>query len=104
MNPLTQKIQLTNCSRWFLATLFTGNLIGSDPLLGPLQNNGGATFTHYLLSGSPAIDAGNPDVTGSGGFTCQATDQRGVPRPQGAQCDIGALEVSYPRYLPLVRR
>jgi hypothetical protein len=41
-----------------------GNLVGSadmpiDPLLGPLQDNGGPTKTHALLSGSPAIDAGN---------------------------------------------
>src|SRR6266851_3820593 len=41
-----------------------GNLVGSagapiDPLLGPLQDNGGPTFTHALLIGSPAIDAGN---------------------------------------------
>ena len=37
----------------------TSDMIGVDPLLGPLQNNGGATFTHALLSGSPAINAGS---------------------------------------------
>jgi hypothetical protein len=62
-----------------------GNIIGQDPLLGPLQNNGGPTLTHALLPGSPAIDAG----TNTG---CPSTDQRGASRPQGAACDIGAVE------------
>ncbi|MEM9162924.1 MAG: choice-of-anchor Q domain-containing protein, partial [Cyanobacteria bacterium P01_F01_bin.4] len=56
-----------------------------DPMLGALQDNGGPTFTHALLSGSPALDAANP-----GDFP--ATDQRGTARPQGAQPDIGAYE------------
>jgi hypothetical protein len=63
-----------------------GDLINTDPLLGPLQDNGGPTETHALLPGSPAIDAGDDSA-------CPATDQRGVPRPQGDQCDIGAYEV-----------
>src|SRR5437667_9128237 len=37
-----------------------GDQIITDPMLGPLQNNGGHTFTHALLPGSPAIEAGNP--------------------------------------------
>jgi predicted outer membrane repeat protein len=37
----------------------TGDQINTDPMLGPLQDNGGSTFTHQLLSGSPAIDAGD---------------------------------------------
>lgn len=57
-----------------------------DPKLGPLADNGGPTMTHALLAGSPAIDAGGPD--------CPATDQRGLPRPQGAGCDIGAYELT----------
>src|SRR6185295_11440420 len=57
----------------------TGNLLDIDPLLGPLQNNGGPTDTHALLPGSPALDAGI-----SGGPN---TDQRGFPRP----FDIPAL-------------
>lgn len=63
----------------------------ADPLLGPLQDNGGSTWTHALLAGSPAIDAGDPDA-------CLATDQRGLPRPvdgdgdETAVCDIGAVE------------
>jgi CSLREA domain-containing protein len=57
-----------------------------NPLLGPLQNNGGPTLTLLPGSGSPAIDGG----TGSG---APATDQRGVGRPKGAADDIGAVEV-----------
>jgi len=56
-------------------------------ILAPLSDNGGATPTHALLTGSPAIDAvpgAHPDCTG--------TDQRGVTRPQGLGCDIGAFE------------
>jgi CSLREA domain-containing protein len=60
-----------------------------DPLLGILQDNGGPTFTHALLKGSPAIDQGG---------TCTADDQRGISRPQDGDtngsliCDIGAFE------------
>ena len=57
-----------------------------DPLLGPLQNNGGPTDTHELLLGSPAINAGNN--TGA-----PTTDQRGVSRPQGGTVDVGAYEL-----------
>ena len=50
-----------------------------------LADNGGPTLTHALLAGSAAIDAANTAV-------CPATDQRGVARPQGAGCDVGAFE------------
>jgi len=63
----------------------TGDLPNADPVLGPLANNGGPTKTHALLPGSPAIDAG---------AACPATDQRGVTRPQGGACDIGAYELT----------
>ena len=62
--------------------------VDTDPMLGPLQDNGGPTFTHELLTGSPAVDA-IPI-----GDSCSPTDQRGVSRPQGAACDIGAFERS----------
>jgi hypothetical protein len=62
--------------------------VDTDPMLGPLQDNGGPTFTHELLAGSPAIDAVPI------GDSCSSEDQRGVPRPQGAACDIGAFERS----------
>ncbi len=73
----------------------TGDQINTDPKLGPLQNNGGPTFTHALLRGSPAIDKGK-------NFSGSATDQRGRPRTYdnpaipnaagGDGTDIGAFE------------
>ncbi len=69
-----------------------GNLT-APPFLGSLQDNGGPTATHEPMTGSPAIDAGNPDMPGSGENACLPADQRGVSRPQGARCDIGAVEV-----------
>jgi CSLREA domain-containing protein len=56
-----------------------------DPLLGTLGDYGGHTQIVPLLPGSPAINAGD-------NTTCAAVDQRGVPRPQGLACDIGAYE------------
>jgi hypothetical protein len=70
-----------------------GDLLGVDPLLGPLTTQGGTTPTHPPLPGSPVIDHGNPAPPGSGGDACPDTDQRGVARPQLAGCDIGAHEV-----------
>jgi hypothetical protein len=69
------------------------NKVPIDPMLGPLQNNGGKTNTRALNSGSPAIDTGNsPSIT---------LDQRGQNRPYdnmlitnvGNGADIGAFEV-----------
>lgn len=56
----------------------------TDPLLGPLAANGGPTQTHLPQPGSPLLDAALGD--------CLATDQRGLARPIGATCDIGAVE------------
>lgn len=70
-----------------------GNMHSTNPLLGPLANNGGYTQTMALLAGSPALNAGNPATPGGGGATCLAVDQVGTNRPQGAACDIGAFEV-----------
>ena len=55
--------------------------------LGPLGANGGPTMTMALRAGSPTLDHGGTAATG-----CPASDQRGVPRPQGPACDIGAFE------------
>jgi CSLREA domain-containing protein len=63
-----------------------------DAMLGPLADNGGPTLTHALLSGSPAVDGGNPATPGSGGTACPSTDQRGETRPSGIACDVGAVE------------
>ncbi len=70
---------------------------GSDPLLGPLADNGGPTQTHPPLDGSPLIDSGNNGICSSP--QVGNVDQRGVVRPQNAtgdevnDCDIGAVEV-----------
>ena len=66
----------------------------TDAKLDTLKDNGGSTKTHALLTGSPAIDAGNPATPGSGGNACPSTDQRGTSRPQGTLCDIGAYELA----------
>jgi predicted outer membrane repeat protein len=65
------------------------NNLNGDPMLGPLQDNGGPTFTHALLAGSPAIDAGSNTL--AAGLT---TDQRGTgfDRIVGSAVDIGAFE------------
>ena len=89
-------IQNTNGSS--ISGNMTFALIGIDPLLGPLANNGGATRTCALRAGSPAIDKGK---------NCgPATDQRGAPRPYdfpsitnaagGDGSDIGAVEFARP--------
>lgn len=61
-----------------------------NPLLGPLQNNGGQTLTHALLGGSPALDAGSNSVTGPP--LNLTTDQRHRQRRIGVAVDIGAYE------------
>jgi len=67
-----------------------GDQINTDPLLGPLQNNGGPTFTHALLPSSPAIDAGDPNFTPPPFF-----DQRGpgFDRVVNGRIDKGSFEV-----------
>ncbi|MEW5826244.1 MAG: choice-of-anchor Q domain-containing protein [Candidatus Bipolaricaulota bacterium] len=68
-----------------------GNLLGVDPQLSELGDHGGETETHALERGSPALDAaGCTDLDGD----AVTRDQRGVTRPQGARCDIGAYERS----------
>ncbi|MBI5963832.1 MAG: S-layer homology domain-containing protein [Chloroflexi bacterium] len=84
-----------DCSNLWTISTNTNNLVedgscgatlSSDPNLGSLASNGGGTQTMALLPGSPAIDAGDD-------ATCAVTDQRGITRPQGAHCDIGAYEL-----------
>jgi hypothetical protein len=64
-----------------------GDKPSTDPKLGPLADNGGnGLLTHALGAGSAAIDAGD-------NAACLTTDARGLTRPSGPQCDIGAFEV-----------
>jgi len=67
-----------------------GDQINTDPMLGPLQDNGGPTLTHALLPGSPAIDAGDPNLTPPPFY-----DQRGPDfyRLRNDRIDIGSFEV-----------
>jgi hypothetical protein len=73
----------------------TGDQINTDPLLGPLQDNGGPTFTHALLVGSPAIDAGDPNFNPNSFNPPMVYDQRGTGfnRVANGRIDIGAFEV-----------
>lgn len=70
----------------------SGDIVNPNPMIGALSANGGQTLTIPLLPGSPAIDAGNPDMGTA--ISCPEADQRGLPRfgPAG-RCDIGAFEV-----------
>lgn len=67
-----------------------------DPQLGPLANNGGATQTLLPEPESPLIDAIPPGACQSDGASGITTDQRGITRPQGPGCDVGAVEVAVP--------
>ena len=67
-----------------------GDQINTEPMLGPLQDNGGPTFTRALLPGSPAIDAGDPNFAPPPYY-----DQRGpgFDRVRGSRLDVGSFEV-----------
>jgi plastocyanin len=68
----------------------TGNITSLNAELGPLQDNGGPTFTHALLPISPAIEAGNPGGCTDENSALLDTDQRGYVR--NGFCDMGAYE------------
>ena len=74
-----------------------GDQINTDPMLGPLQENGGPTFTHELLAGSPAINAGDPSFTPPPDY-----DQRGpgFARVVNGRIDIGSFEMQGPTPTP----
>jgi hypothetical protein len=84
---------IQNASGWTNVGVGTGDIVGVDPTIGPLQDNGGPTWTHALFPGSPAIDAGD-----STQWYAPTEDQRGVPRPQGLGVDIGAFEFQFPTF------
>jgi len=87
----------------------SGNLVGSagspiDARLAPLADNGGPTLTQALLGDSPALNGGNPATPGSGGTACAEADQRGLSRPFGSHCDMGAFERAFWTNVPVILR
>ena len=104
MNSLGWNL-VQNTSGTDLSGTSAGNLFGMNPLLQPLSDNGGPTFTHKLAPNSPAIDAGT--------VATNTTDQRGIRRPfdipwagnSANAADIGAFEyVNIMPYLILSNR
>ena len=90
----------------------TGNLVGADPDLLPLDDNGGPTMTMAIPLGSPARNAGNPDAPDPtdwdgyldeavGDWSCAGVDQRGTDRDD-ERCDIGAFELDAETLVGLV--
>jgi predicted outer membrane repeat protein len=104
--PLGPDVSGTFVSRGFNLIGNTGgntgaaasDLINIDPLLGPLQNNGGSSATMALLPHSPAIDHGDPAFVSSAFSPPMATDQRGATRVDAGRLDIGAYEAEPPHY------
>jgi len=84
-------IQIVTCT---ITGDSTGNITNRDAVLGPLQDNGGPTFTHALLTNSPATDDGNPAGCTDQNGTLLDTDQRGYVR--NGVCDMGAYEYNSP--------
>ena len=108
----------SQCNSAVNVTSLGGNVVGdgscgataasdqahTNPLLGPLQANGGSTWTHALLGGSKAVDSAET-------AHCLPTDQRHTPRPIGPACDSGAYEADgseplggWRIFLPLITR
>src|SRR5438093_620514 len=88
-----------SCSTFFTQVGDLNNIpAGLDP--NGLQDNGGLTKTIALLPTTPAVDAIPVSPTNyctlADGTTPVTTDQRGVTRPQGPACDIGAFELQPP--------
>jgi hypothetical protein len=110
---LSEGYNLVESYDTFVCGIFggVGDILGSfaspvDPILGPLQLNGGSTATHALLAGSPAINVSEVGACTDIDGNLFILDQRGVTRPQANRCDIGAFEYEFPcsLYLPLVVR
>jgi hypothetical protein len=98
-NPAAAPLTLENCIiadgvlGTFALTKLGNNLIGANPKLGPLQDNGGPTPTMALLPGSPAIDAGDNSYAMDASGNPLTTDQNGFQRISGARVDLGAYEM-----------
>jgi len=93
---------LTSDSACFVAA--SGDVINTPPLLGSFADNGGSTYSFMPAASSYAVNGGD-------NAACPITDQRGVARPIGSTCDIGAIESPYSirqqqhdLYLPLILR
>ena len=71
----------------------TGDQVNTDPMLGPLQDNGGQTDTQAPSLDSPAVDHGDPAGCTDFSHVVLTVDQRGFARPQGLACDVGAYEL-----------
>ncbi len=93
---LLQNYNTTNC------TINGGGVMLVDPQLGPLQDNGGLTWTHVPLIGSPAINGGNPTGCLDNNNVTLTTDQRGYLRL--GRCDVGAVENGSRLALPIMIR
>lgn len=91
-----------NCT---IGGVSTGNITGQDPRLSPLRNSIGHPQVQAPVPGSPAIDAGQtPSCTDANGAPI-LFDERGVQRPVGGRCDIGAVEFTpFGLFLPAIRR
>ncbi len=94
VTDMGQNLESTTPSQCGFAST-DGDLVGANPLLGPLGSNGGQTETMALTAGSPALRAGGT-CAGSNGV-----DQRGLPRPSTG-CDVGAFELQPAPTLTLV--
>ncbi|MEZ4867016.1 MAG: tandem-95 repeat protein [Caldilineaceae bacterium] len=82
----------------------SSSIIGQDPSLGSLQDNGGPTWTHALIAGSPAVNAGDNALAVDASGNALTTDQRGTgfPRIVGGTVDIGAFESDFiPNNVPV---
>ena len=83
-------------------TALMGDQLNLNALIGALADNNGVTLTHALLTGSPAIDAGDSAGCSSSALQPLVVDQRALPRPRDgnndgdARCDIGAFELQPP--------
>jgi hypothetical protein len=73
------------------------SLTHTDPVLGALEDHGGPTETQEPAPTSPVIGQIPPGTTGNGVTLCPSLDQRGVARPQGSDCDMGAVEDHAPQ-------
>jgi len=105
---LIGKLDTSKCIVNTDATTLSGtNAAPLDPLLGPLDYYGYSIYTHQLMPGSPAINAGDPTGCKDPLDSAILHDQRGESRPYGSRCDIGAVEVQYSvkkAFLPMIIR